>query len=143
MLKSVNQTIRQEIFIEIVIGTLIYSVVFGFFSDYTNLIYTSSYSITFLAALLMQLLVYPTFKLKILVARWFRKKNTKARKIGLAISIWAILFFSKFVFLEVLNFVLGEYIEIGFIGVIAVIIFATILANLTQMIYLKLGSITK
>lgn len=51
--------------------------------------------------------------------------------------------FLKFVFLEVLNFVLGEYIEIGFIGVIAVILFATILTNLTKIIYFRLGNKTK
>lgn len=143
MANKLNQTIRQEIFIQMVIGTLIYSVVFGFFSDYTNLVHTNSYSITFIAALLMQLLVYPTFKLKSLIARWFRKKNTKARKVGLVFTIWAILFVSKFIFLEVLNVVLGDYIEIGFIGIILVIICSTILTKLTQIIYTKLGNKTQ
>ena len=140
MPNKIKQTVSQEIFIQIVVGTLIYSVVFGFFSDYTNFVQTSSYSITFLAALLMQLLVYPTFKLKALVARWFKKKNTKTRKVGLVISIWAILFVSKFIFLEALNLLLGQYIEIGFIGIVVVIICATILTKLTQMTYIKLGS---
>lgn len=143
MANKLNQTLRQELFIQMVIGILIYTVVFEFLNSYTNLVYTNSYSITFIAAILMQLLVYPTFKLKGLVIHWFSKKNTKVHKVGLVVTIWAILFISKFVFIEVLNFALGEYIEIGFIGIIVVIVCATILTKLIQMIYIKLGSTTK
>lgn len=131
---------RQSFFTEIVLGALIYSVVFGFFADYTDILYTSSYSTTFMAAILMQLLIYPTFQLKKRTAGWFKKRTGTRYKIGLVLSVWAIMFSSKFVFLAALNVAFGANIEIkGFVGLLVIILCATLLTKLTQLVYTKLG----
>lgn len=134
-------TQKQRLFTEMLAGALIYSVVLGFFNDYTDILYTSSYSVTFMAALLMQALVFPTFRLKARIARWFKPKPGRKPKIAMVLSVWAVMFFSKFVFLAALNFAFGESIEIrGFVGLVAIIVSATVLTKLTALAYKKLGS---
>ncbi len=121
------------------VGALIYSVVFGFFNDYTDILATKSYSTTFYAALVMQSLVYPTFMFKGWIVRYFTRedgtKNTKA----LVLCVWAVMFISKFIFLGVLNVVFGSSIEIsGFIGLVVIIICATVLTKVAEAVYQKL-----
>lgn len=134
-------TPRQDVYRELLVGTLIYAVVFGFFDDYTDLLRTSSYSMTFLAALVMQCLVYPTFRLKGWIARWFRRREGAWYKVGLVMGVWSVMFFSKFVFLAVLDRVFGHAVEIGgFIGLVAMITCATVLGQLSKVVYQKLGA---
>ena len=141
MKKIVYQILGQEVFTEIVFGTLIYTIVFGFLNDYTNLVADKSYSTIVLASLLMQLLVYPTLKLKEWLVNWFRQKNTKARKLGLIFTIWGILFVSKFVFLEILLFVFKDSLFIsGFVAVLLIILCSTIITQLFKYIYILLGN---
>ncbi len=141
MRKLAYHNLRQEVFTEIVIGTLVYAVVFSFFNDYTNLVNASSYSVILLASLLMQSLVYPTFKLKERLINWFKQKDTKARKFGLVFTIWGILFVSKFVFLEVLLFVFKDSLFIsGFVAVLLIILCSTIITQMLKYVYLLLGN---
>ena len=114
-----------------VIGTLVYAVVFGFFNDYTNIVTATSFSIVFLAAIIMQALVYPTFLLKKQIVNWFTSQKTKASRYWMIFSIWFVLFVSKFIFLGALNFFLGEYIHIsGFVGIVVVVVCATLITKL-------------
>lgn len=130
---------NQKIFQDILLGTLIYSVVLGFFNDYTDILNTTSYSTTFLASFVLQLMIYPTFKLKSFLVSWWNQRDTKHKKIGMVLSVWAVMFFSKFVFLEVIDIVFGSNVEMsGFIGLIAIIACATILQKLISIINQKL-----
>lgn len=123
--------IDQEVYLEMVIGTLVYAVVFGFFNDYTNIVTATSFSIVFLAAIIMQALVYPTFLLKKQIVNWFTSQKTKASRYWMIFSIWFVLFVSKFIFLGALNFFLGEYIHIsGFVGIVVVVVCATLITKL-------------
>ncbi|HEY7469557.1 MAG TPA: hypothetical protein VIC07_08550, partial [Acidimicrobiia bacterium] len=46
----------------------------------------------------------------------------KTNVVGLALSIWAIMFFSKFVFLWVLDVIFGTSVEVsGFVGLVLII----------------------
>jgi hypothetical protein len=131
---------KQDLFREIVLGTLLYSVVLGFFNDYTDILSTKSYSTTFAVAIVMQLLTYATFLLKdVIVTKLKQKENVK--KAYIAFSIWLIMFFSKFIFLAVLDFIFGDNIEIsGFIGLLLIIICLTVAQKIVQTIYEKLGT---
>lgn len=129
-------TNRQLLFQELLIGSLIYTVVFGFFNDYTNILTTYSYSTTFFSALAMMAMTIPVFRLKSHLAKRF--KNNKMLMI---FSIWAVMFFSKFVFLEALDLIFGDYLYIsGFVGLVLIIITATVLQKLASLAYKSLGS---
>lgn len=137
-LKTYNS--RQELFRTMFGGILIYSVVLGFFNDYTDILHTSSYSVTFAVAVVMQILTYLTFALKDKVKNSFKKRDGKFNKVGLVFSIWLILFFSKFVFLAVISFIFRDEVEIsGFVGLMLIIICMTIAEKLAEYIHNKLA----
>lgn len=138
-MKSMNN--NQRVFLEMITGALVYSVVFGFFVDYTDIIYTSSYSTTFFAAVLMQLLVYPTFLFKGMIVKHFKEGKDKTNKVSMVFCVWSVMFISKFVFLGALNFAFSDNIEIsGFVGLVIIIICATVLTKLLEVSFKSLAN---
>ncbi len=131
---------RQKLFQEMVLGVLLYTVVLGFFNDYTDILHTGTYSVTFAVAVVMQILTFLTFGLKDLVVKKFNKNGTTDRKFALAFVIWLIMFFSKFVFLGVISVIFSGDVEIsGFIGLLLIIATLTIAQKLVEISYKKLA----
>lgn len=133
---------KQQIFTDMLVGTLLYSVVLGFFNDYTDILITKSYSTTFLAALVLQVLTYATLHLKDIVKRLFKNKTGAGYKVGLVLCIWLILFFSKFIFLEIIDFIFGDNVQIsGFFGLMAMIICMMLAGGIVDYGYKKLADV--
>jgi len=131
---------NQELFRNLILGILVYSVVLGFFNDYTDILYTGTYSTTFAVAIVMQLLTILTFRAKDNVVLVFKKKEDRKNNFGLIFSIWLIMFFSKFVFLAVIDIVFQNQVEIsGFVGLLLIIVTVTIVQKIIELIYSKLG----
>jgi hypothetical protein len=131
---------RQELFREMVLGTLVYAVVLGFFEDNTDILSTWSYSTTFFVAIVMQILTYITFWLKSLVVKYFKGKEGRKYQAALVFGVWLILFLSKFVFLAVIEYIFSSAVEIsGFIGLALIIIIMTISKNLIDVAYTRLA----
>jgi hypothetical protein len=123
-----------------VLGTLVYAVVLGFFEDYTEVLNTWSYSTTFFVAIVMQILTYITFWLKSLVVKYFQGKEGKKYVAALVFGVWLIMFLSKFVFLAVIDFIFGGSVGIsGFVGLIFIIVTMTVLKKLIDVAYKKLA----
>lgn len=140
MAKSLTHSPRQQFFETMFVGTLIYAVVLGFFNDYTNILSTSSYSVTFALAVVMQILTYLTFRLKDVVAAWFKDKPGKVAKVGLVFGVWFVMFTSKFVFLAVIEWVFSSEVKVsGFIGLLIVIIAMTVVQKLADLAFKKLA----
>lgn len=140
MSKSTQPNKKQEFFQSMVVGVLLYSVVLGFFNDYTDILYTSSYSITFLVAIVMQLLTYGTFAVKDWIKLLFKDKRGRWATFGLVFFVWLVLFLSKFVFLAVIEFLFPENVEIsGFIGLLLIVASLTIAQKFVEIVYKKLG----
>jgi len=68
---------KLALYHELLLNVLLYSVVLGFFNDYTNIISTKSYSTTFLTAFALAMLVYPTFKIKSFLINFLRSEIKK------------------------------------------------------------------
>lgn len=131
---------KQELFKDMVLGVLVYSVVLGFFNDYTEILQTTSYSTTFAVAVVMQILTYFTFELKKLVAKYFKGKSGPWNKTGLVFFVWLIMFVSKFIFLAVIGILFNDSVYIsGFVGLLAIIIVMTGATYLIERIHGKLG----
>jgi len=131
---------KQQIFQEMVLGILVYAVVLGFFEEYTLILNTWSYSITFMAAVVLQLLTYLTFRLKARVVKHYKGKEGKRYVAMMIVGVWLILFLSKFVFLAVLDVIFGSLVEIsGFVGLILIIASMTIATKLIGWFYGKLA----
>jgi len=134
------QSSKQQLFYDMVLGTLVYAVVLGFFEDYTDILNTWSYSTTFFVAIVMQILTYLTFWLKSLVVKYFKGKEGSMYKAALFFGVWLILFLSKFVFLAVIDFIFGSAVEIsGFVGLMIIIITMTVAKQLIDVAYAKLA----
>lgn len=137
---EIDKAPRQKMFQEMVLGILVYAVVLGFFEDYTDILSTWSYSITFLTAVVMQVLTYITFQLKDVVVNRFKGREGKKYLAAMIFGVWLIMFFSKFVFLAVINFIFGEAVTLsGFVGLVLIIVTMTVIKKLIDQIYLNLG----
>lgn len=127
---------KQDIFLSTVVGILLYSVVLGFFNDYTNILHTSSYSMTFALAIVMQVLTFATFQVKDIAHTWFKQKDGSWYQFGLIFTVWLILFLSKFVFLWVISLVFRQEVQIsGFVGLLLIVATLTALQQLFEMFY--------
>ncbi len=125
---------KQELFRSMTLGVLLYSVVLGFFNDYTDILDTGSYSTTFAVAVVLQLLTFVTFEFKRRVVTAFRSKD-KTSKVALALSVWLIMFVSKFVFLAVIDVIFGNNVSVsGFVGLLLIIACLTLTQNLVERI---------
>lgn len=123
-----------------VLGILLYSVVLGFFNDYTDILQTRSYSVTFSVAVVMQLLTFLTFELKDLVVRGFKRRGGPQHKVGIVVSVWLIMFLSKFVFLGVISVIFRDAVHIsGFVGLMLIIVCMTVAQMLVNLIDGKLA----
>ena len=121
------------------LGVLLYSVVLGFFNDYTSIFSASSYSTTFAVAIVMQCLTYATFVAKDRIVYRFKRAESTSR-IGIALSVWLLMFLSKFVFLGVIDLIFSQEVEIsGFVGLIAIITSLTIAQSLVELADKKLA----
>ncbi len=138
---SVNS--RQTAFKAIAVGTLIWATVLGLFNDYSDIVETTSFSYTLFAGLILQILTYITLLAKSAV---FSRHNIKpgfGHKSRILFFTWCILFFSKFIFLEAIDVIFGENVNVdGFINLMLVILIVSILQRLADYAYEWLGRAT-
>ncbi len=135
-----NGNSKQRLYRKMILGILLYSVVLGFFNDYTDILQTRSYSVTFSVAVVMQLLTYLTFALKDVVVQWFRRLGGPRHKVGIVISVWLIMFLSKFIFLGVISVIFRDAVHIsGFFGLMLIIVSMTIAQKLVDLVDDKLA----
>jgi hypothetical protein len=141
-MKTKSITNKQEIFRDMFVGVLLYSVVLGFFNDYTNILHTGTYSTTFLLAIVMQILTYLTFLVKDKVVDWYNRSEQPKNKFWLVFGVWLVIFLSKFIFLWTIELVFSGVVEVsGFLGIMMIVVILTIAQKLVEMIYTKLGNV--
>jgi hypothetical protein len=135
-----RQNYRQQIFRDMLIGTLLYSVVIGFYNDYTTILHTRSYSVTFALALVLQLLTFATL--------WFKKAIVSRSKLitgkmGTAVlifGVWLVMFLSKFVFLWVIGIVFKESVQLeGFVNILIVVATMLLVQKIIDYIDTRIG----
>ncbi len=138
--KYKNLNSRQIIFKEMVLGTLIYAVVLGFFNDYTEIVNAKSFSTIFFASIVLQILTILAFDLKKQILKFLKNKQGTIYKALRVFSVWLVMFLSKFVFVWVIDQLFGDNINInGFFGILAVVVCVTLVHKLADYIFIKLG----
>jgi hypothetical protein len=132
---------RQIAFKELFVGTLIYVLVLGFFNDYSDIVYATSFSVMFFASIVLEILTFFALLLKKHIVNWLKAKNGTSYKIMMFFSVWLIMFVSKFVFVGVIDFIFENYVNIsGFFGILAVVVSVTLIHKVADYIFIKLGS---
>lgn len=139
-MKTQSPSVKQEVFTELFVGTLIYVVVLGFFRDYTDIVTAQSFTWLFFGAVVLEALTYFAFLLKKHIVSWLKNKPGVGYRILLFFSVWLVMFVSKFVFIAVLDLLFGEYVYVhGFFGILFVVMSVTILHKLANLTFQKLA----
>ena len=115
---------RQQLVFRYTFFVLIDLMVLNLFNEFWDYVFIEFFSISLLAALLLQVLLQVTIAIEHRVADFFKNKPGVKAKILRALSTWAILFGSKLAILEAINISFGDSIVFGgpVHGVIAFII---------------------
>ncbi len=99
---------RQQLFFRYTFAVLVDLTVLNLFNEYWDLVFIEFFSISLLAAVLLQFLLQVTILLEHRVACYFKKMSGLRAKILRGLSTWAILFGSKLIILEAINISFGS-----------------------------------
>ena len=101
---------RQHFFVKYTFAVLVDLMVLGLFNEHWDLVQIDSFSIALIAALLLQVTLKLTIKFEHYVAGFFNKKSGTLPKVMKFLTAWAILFISKIIILEAINFAFGDHV---------------------------------
>ena len=122
-------TPAQARFISWISEVLVDIVVLNLFVEYAHAVVIDSFAISILTALLLKLMVDAVKGLEQGVSAYFAAKPGAAWKTVRVVVVLVILFLSKFLILEAVNFVFGDHVELGsFIEIVSIIV-AMLVAN--------------
>jgi hypothetical protein len=99
---------RQQLFVKYTLFILIDLVVLNLFNEFWVNVTIEYFSISLMAALLLQILLQLTIAIEHRVANLFKGDTGLKSKILRGLSTWAILFISKLVILEAINYAFGD-----------------------------------
>jgi hypothetical protein len=115
---------RQRAFSRYLTATLVDLAVLNLFIEYwREYVAADSFSITLLAAAVLQVLLKLTIALEHRLAAFFNARQGGFAKFMRFFSAWVVLFGSKFVILEALSFACGDRLRFGgpFHGIVTLI----------------------
>lgn len=115
---------KQQIFLKYLTFTLVDLTVLNFFAEYWERVNITSFGVSLLVAVILQILLKMTLHLEHRTTEFFKSREKSLAKVGRIVSTWFILFASKFVMLGVLQFVFQGQIhfEGAYHGVVAFIV---------------------
>jgi hypothetical protein len=136
---------RQRLFLRYFTGVLIDLVVLNLFNEYSDKVRVDSFTISLLAAILLQALLKATIAVEHQVALYFKSRpagrfNTFLRFFG----AWLVLFGSKFVILEALSFAFGDSVRFegafhGLVWLIIVVVVMLVAEELIVRLYRRIA----
>jgi hypothetical protein len=135
---------RQQLFFRYSFYVLIDLTILNLFNQYWDLVFIEDFSVSLLAALLLQILLQVTIAIEHRVADFFKKKPGLKAKFLRGISTWGILFSSKLVILEAINIFFGSSVLFsgpihGLIAFIVVVIAIILTEQIFSWIYRSLA----
>jgi hypothetical protein len=104
---------KQRLFVRYFTAILIDLTVLNLFVEYSEHVVIDSFTISLLAAVLLQVLLKVTIAVEHRVAAYFNAKKGGFAKFMRYFTAWLILFGSKFVILEALAFAFGDEVYFG------------------------------
>ena len=131
-------TDRQRLFIRYFSGVLIDLTLLNLFAEYWHNVVISSFTISLLAAIVLQALLKLTMAIEHRVAGFFNDRPGGFNRFMRFFAAWLVLFGSKFVILEALVVVFGDSVHFGgpLHGVVALIVVAVVMVVAEELIAL-------
>ena len=137
----VTITSKQQRFMSWASDVLVYIVVLNLFVEFVDAIVIESFWISILTAVLLQALLSMVVGLEHNVGAFFERMGTTWSRIAEVTAKFLILFTSKLLILEIVNFIFGDQVELGhFVDVLLLIIALMGTRAITQRIYVRLGA---
>ncbi len=127
---------RQRLFLRYFTGVLIDLTILNLFAEYWSDVQVSSFTVSLLAAILLQFLLKLTIWVEHLVAVYFKARQGKFMTFMRYFGAWLVLFGSKFVILEAIAFAFQGrvHFEGPFHGIIALIVVAIVMVVVEELI---------
>ncbi len=138
----VTVTKQQHRFLSWMSDVLVYIVVLNLFEEFSHAIIIDSFWISILTAVLLQALIALLKLVEERVGDYFEQRNGVRPKVVGGFAKLVILFVSKLLILEIVNFVFGDQVELGhFVNVLVLILSLMAARALVGRIYVELGKI--
>ena len=137
-------TDRQRLFVRYFTGVLIDLTVLNLFAEYWSSVHVSTFTISLLAAVLLQVLLKLTIAVEHKVAGYFTGKPGGFWIFMRFFCAWLVLFGSKFVILEAITFVFGHDVHFdgmlhGIVALIVVVVVMLLVEEIVVRIYRRLA----
>jgi hypothetical protein len=135
---------RQRLFVRYFTGVLIDLVVLNLFDEYSDKVSVDTFTLSLLAAVLLQVLLKATIAVEHQVALYFKDRPGGFNTFMRYFCAWLVLFGSKFVILEALSFAFGDSVRFegalhGLITLIVVVVIMLIVEEAVVRLFRKLG----
>ena len=135
---------RQRLFLRYYTGVLIDLVVLNLFDEYSDRVYVSSFTISLLAAILLQALLKLTIAVEHRVGGYFKARTGGLMTFLRFFCAWLVLFLSKFVILEALSFAFGDSVRFeglfhGLLTLIIVVVVMLVAEELMVRLFRRLA----
>ena len=134
----------QQLFARFLTAVLIDLTVLNLFDEYWRHVTIDSFTVSALAALILQVLLRLTLAIEHRIGAFFHGKPGLAARISRILSAWAVLFGSKFVMLGAISFVFGSRVVFagplhGVVAFIAVVLVMLVAEEFAARIYRRLA----
>jgi len=135
----------QKLFVRYLVAVLIDLTVLNLFDEFWALVTIDPFSVSVLAAILLQMLLKATLVLEHKVAGYFNAKSGGFARFMRYFTAWLILFGSKFVMLGAIDFAFGDDVAFagplhGVVAFIVVVMVMLAAEEVAVRIYRRLGS---
>ena len=135
----------QKLFVRYLVAVLIDLTVLNLFDEFWALVTVDPFSVSVLAAILLQVLLKATLVLEHRVADYFNAKSGGFARFMRYFTAWLILFGSKFVMLGAIDFAFGDDVAFagplhGVVAFIVVVMVMLAAEEVAVRIYRRLGS---
>ena len=135
---------RQRLFVRYLVAVLIDLTVLNLFDEFWDLVTISPFSVSVLAAVLLQVLLRATLVLEHKVAGYFNSKSGGFARFMRYFTAWLILFGSKFLMLGAIELAFGDNVLFtgplhGVVSFIVVVVVMLVAEEFAVRIYRRLG----
>jgi hypothetical protein len=135
---------KQRLFVRYFTGILIDLVVLNLFNEFSDRITIESFTISLLAAVLLQFLLKLTIAIEHRVGAFFKSRPGGLMTFLRFFLAWLVLFGSKFVILEALTMAFGDRVSFsgafhGIVALIVVVVTMLVAEELVVRLYRRLS----
>jgi|tagenome__1003787_1003787.scaffolds.fasta_scaffold19397983_1 hypothetical protein len=137
---EIRVTRRQQLFASWVADVLVFIVVLNLFVEYQPKVIAESFTISIFTAVVLKLLIDAIAGTEHRVSGWFKRREGSGWRLLGLVTMFVILFLSKFVILKVIDIVFGDRVTLGGFVQVFVLVVTMILARLAlTWTYRRLG----